>query len=47
MLQSGMREALGDTVELGDMDGAVLKALVSAMYGDFELQALNCSCPYS
>ena len=34
LVQSDMKEAASDVVELQDMDGAVLEALVSAMYGE-------------
>ncbi|KAL3161686.1 hypothetical protein ABBQ38_008785 [Trebouxia sp. C0009 RCD-2024] len=33
MFQSGMRETDADEVELGDLEGPVLVALISAMYG--------------
>lgn len=33
LLQSGMREAHAPEIELGDMEGPVLTALMSAMYG--------------
>lgn len=32
-LQSGLRETKADVVELGKMEGPVLVALISAMYG--------------
>ncbi len=34
-VQSGMQEAHDSTVELGDIEGPVLKLLISAMYGDY------------
>lgn len=33
VLQSGMRETDANEVELGDLEGPVLTALISAMYG--------------
>lgn len=33
VLQSGMRETHAQEIELGDMEGPVLTALISAMYG--------------
>ncbi len=36
-VQSEMQEAHDSTVELGDIEGSVLKLLISAMYGDYSL----------
>jgi hypothetical protein len=44
-VQSGMQEAHESTVELGNIEGPVLRLLISAMYGNYNPESLELLVP--